>query len=157
MLDSMFATARAWKGQEIRQEPLQIKRSWKWQLGHVYPVSKLTFIVTVVWYKTGCVQWHYHQNSKFEWLWTVCLCLENQPLPRDERDLPQRPPGQEPEPHDENVPQGVQHLPQDMVPSCWVSFSLCLSVLLSLPLPSLPFPYPPFPSLPSPSPPFKPF
>lgn len=49
---------------------------------------------------------------------------ENQPFPRDERNLPQGFFSQEHEPHAEAVSQRLQHLPQDVVPSRRVSSSL---------------------------------
>ena len=51
----------------------------------------------------------------------ICLLTENQPFPRDEWNLPQGSSGQKLESHDEDVPQGVQHLPQDLVSPCRVS------------------------------------
>lgn len=52
---------------------------------------------------------------------------ENKPFPGDERDLPQGFSGQKHEPHAEALSQRLQHLPQNMVPSCRVSlhFPLC--------------------------------
>lgn len=46
---------------------------------------------------------------------------ENKPFPGDERDLPQGFSGQKHEPHAEALSQRLQHLPQNMVPSCRVS------------------------------------
>lgn len=52
------------------------------------------------------------------------VSAENQPFPRDERNLPQGFSGQEHEPHAEAVSQRLQHLPQNVVPSRRVSASL---------------------------------
>lgn len=60
--------------------------------------------------------------NKYQDLFLVSA--ENQPFPRDERNLPQRFSGQEHEPHAEAVSQRLQHLPQNVVPSRRVSSSL---------------------------------
>lgn len=54
---------------------------------------------------------------------TFCVFPENKPLPGDDRDLPQRFSGKKPEPHAEAFSQRLQHLPQNVVPSCRVSSS----------------------------------
>lgn len=51
----------------------------------------------------------------------VCLFAENQPFPRDERDLPQRFTGKKHEPYAQALSQRLQHLPQNVVPPRRVS------------------------------------
>lgn len=46
---------------------------------------------------------------------------ENQSFSRYEWNLSQRFTGQKHEPHAKDVPQGLQHFSQNLVPSCWVS------------------------------------
>jgi len=50
------------------------------------------------------------------------VIVEDQPLSRDERDLQEGYAGSQHEPHAQDVPQGVQHLPKDVVSPCRVSW-----------------------------------